>query len=245
MARTVLFANPKIAAFINESFEPVWQSVRRVPIINIDLGNGKLIKRTLNGNVASYVCDATGNVLDVLPGLYAPEAYEDRLNQLKLLNAYLETQPDESRTRVLISYHKTQLARLEKRQSPSRFSSTSHSNNSKPIISFSANKIEPNKNWSHPPDTESFKPKPIPDHNLARWQMLTDDVRLNETINRKKIHEKLSKINVIAEEESFIHLTHWMYKDILHADLDDPYFGIGEILNKNYPFQLAQNGDKQ
>ena len=47
-------------------------------------------------------------------------------------------------------------------------------------------------------------------------------------------------MSIIAAGPSFNALTRWMYKDILHADLDDPYFGIGEILNKNYPFELAQ-----
>ena len=96
-----MFSNPKIAAFINASFEPVWQSVRKVPIISIDIANGKVIKRTLNGNIASYVCDADGQILDVIPGLYGADAYEDRLNQLKLLNAYLEDQPDGSRSKAL------------------------------------------------------------------------------------------------------------------------------------------------
>jgi hypothetical protein len=28
----------------------------------------------------------------------------------------------------------------------------------------------------------------------------------------------------------------WLYKDVLHADLDDPYLGLGDVLFKNYPF---------
>ena len=31
-------------------------------------------------------------------------------------------------------------------------------------------------------------------------------------------------------------LVRWLYKDVLHADLDDPLLGLGEVLNKNYPF---------
>jgi hypothetical protein len=27
-----------------------------------------------------------------------------------------------------------------------------------------------------------------------------------------------------------------IYKDVLHADLEDPYLGIGKMLNEKYPF---------
>lgn len=232
-----MFSNPQLASFINETFEPTWQSVRKVPIITIDMGNGKRIKRTLNGNVASYVCDSVGSVIDVLPGLYSPEAYEDRLNQLRLLNAHIQSKPKELRARTLVAYHEIQKERLKKGESPLRFSSNSKS--LVPNIGLSPEEVDPNKNWTRPLDRMAFIAKPIPKQDLSRWQMLTDDVRLNETINRRKIHERLADESCVAISPSFSSLTHWIYRDVLHADLDDPYFGIGEILSKNYPFESS------
>ena len=68
----MLFSSDPLAAYINATFKPVWESVRPVPVVTIDFGNGERITRTLHGNIATSVCDPAGRVLDVLPGLYAP-----------------------------------------------------------------------------------------------------------------------------------------------------------------------------
>ena len=77
----MLFSRKEIADFINQTFEPVWESVRAVPIVRVDFGNGRVITRTLHGNIATYVCDSGGRVLDVLPGIYEPGSYVDRQNE--------------------------------------------------------------------------------------------------------------------------------------------------------------------
>ena len=86
----MLFSKPDVADFINRNFEPVWESVRPVPLVRIDFGNSKVITRTLHGNIASYVCAADGQVLDILPGIYTPPAYVERLYQLRLLANYVD-----------------------------------------------------------------------------------------------------------------------------------------------------------
>ncbi|MBV9123206.1 MAG: hypothetical protein JO112_07605, partial [Planctomycetes bacterium] len=90
MARTVLFSREDLAAFIDRNFEPVWQTVRPVPLVRIDFGNGTVVTRTLHGNIATYVCTSEGQVLDILPGIYTPGAYLERLNQLHLLARYVD-----------------------------------------------------------------------------------------------------------------------------------------------------------
>ena len=81
----MLFSDESVATQINLHFEPAWESVRDVPMVTIDFGNGTVVRRTLHGNVATYVCTADGHVLDILPGIYEPTTYIDRLNQLKLV----------------------------------------------------------------------------------------------------------------------------------------------------------------
>jgi len=75
----VLFSDPNVSSFIRENFVAAWQSVRPVPTVEIDFGNGTKIKRTVNGNIATYICDPTGRVIDVIPGLNTPEAYLQEL----------------------------------------------------------------------------------------------------------------------------------------------------------------------
>jgi hypothetical protein len=81
----VLFSSSEVADYINATFEPAWESVRPVPTVTIDFGNGHVVKRTLQGNIATYVCGSDGTVYDVLPGIYAPDAYRKQLEALKVL----------------------------------------------------------------------------------------------------------------------------------------------------------------
>jgi hypothetical protein len=80
-----LFSSSEVAGYINATFEPVWESVRPAPLVTIDFGNGHVVKRTLQGNVATYVCGADGTVYDVLPGIYTPDVYRKQLEALKVL----------------------------------------------------------------------------------------------------------------------------------------------------------------
>ena len=68
----MLFSSNEVADYINAEFEPVWESVRPVPIVTIDFGNGHTVRRTLHGNIATYICGSDGSVYDVLPGISPP-----------------------------------------------------------------------------------------------------------------------------------------------------------------------------
>lgn len=91
LARSVLFSAPEIALFIGASFEPAWQNVRSAPASRVDFGNGNSVTRTLPGNIATYVCTADGEVIDILPGIYDPRTYLLRLQRFKLLTEICAT----------------------------------------------------------------------------------------------------------------------------------------------------------
>ena len=80
--RTTLYSNPKIAALLKENFVLHWKSVRPIPVITIDFGDGRTLKRTVTGNSAHYVLDYRGRVVDALPGLYGPEAFARHINNM-------------------------------------------------------------------------------------------------------------------------------------------------------------------
>jgi hypothetical protein len=58
------------------------------------------------------------------------------------------------------------------------------------------------------------------------------DAQTNELIRRKTIHEHLARAGVVRPED----IKKWLYKEVLHVDLDDPMLGLGGMLNENYPF---------
>jgi len=73
--RTVLYSNDEVASVLRDRFVLHWQSVRPVPIITIDFGDGRKLQRTITGNSVHYVLDSEGRVIEALPGLYGPKAF--------------------------------------------------------------------------------------------------------------------------------------------------------------------------
>lgn len=73
--RTVLYPNTEVANVLRERFVLHWQSVRPVPTITIDFGDGRKLERTLTGNSIHYILDSQARPIDALPGLYGPQAF--------------------------------------------------------------------------------------------------------------------------------------------------------------------------
>lgn len=80
--RATLFKDPAFVKLVNNDVIPAWEMVRPVPKIEIDLGDGKKIKRTVRGNAVMYLLNSDGKVVDAFPGIYTakdfiPEITED------------------------------------------------------------------------------------------------------------------------------------------------------------------------
>ena len=73
--RTVLYADPEVADVLREHFVLHWFSVRPVPRIEIDYGDGRKLLSTITGNSIHYILDQHGRPVDALPGLYGPKAF--------------------------------------------------------------------------------------------------------------------------------------------------------------------------
>ena len=92
--RTVLYPNAEVSAALRDRFVLHWQSVRPVPTVTIDFGDGRKLERTLTGNSIHYILDSQARTIDALPGLYGPKAFlrglanaETVFNSLALRNA--------------------------------------------------------------------------------------------------------------------------------------------------------------
>jgi hypothetical protein len=232
-----LFSHDSVADFINARFEPVWESVRPVPVVRIDFGNGTVLTRTLHGNILTSVCTADGLVLDALPGIYAEDVYLDRLEQLRLLARYTEGQPVALRTARVRAYHLDQATALARDVPPQRFVER------KRVPAITKAKIEravevvleapapqPAQQQARPP--AAADPAADAGEDVAHWRALAEDTRLNESTRRRQIHELLAETGLVRPER----VTRPIYKDVLHADLDDPYLGLGKTLFATYPF---------
>jgi hypothetical protein len=73
--RTALYANSSISEEFRRNWILHWESVRPVPKITVDYGDGRKLVRTITGNSLHYVLTSNGDVVDVMPGLWGPEDF--------------------------------------------------------------------------------------------------------------------------------------------------------------------------
>ena len=79
--RTVYYKNREINDLLRERYILHWRSVRPVPRVTIDFGDGTKLERTITGNSIHYVLDSRGRLIDALPGLSGPEAFRSALDE--------------------------------------------------------------------------------------------------------------------------------------------------------------------
>ncbi|MDB6064243.1 MAG: hypothetical protein JWR26_451 [Pedosphaera sp.] len=73
--RTTLYPNAEVSAYMRDHFILHWKSVRPIPRITVDFGDGRKIERTVTGNSIHYILDSDGQPVDALPGLYGAKAF--------------------------------------------------------------------------------------------------------------------------------------------------------------------------
>jgi len=113
--RTTLYSNKDVSAYLRDHFVLHWKSVRPVPRITIDMGDGRKIERTITGNSIHYVLDANGDVVDALPGLYGPRAFLAGLRNAEIVAHRTANLEPSARARELESYHTAQLSEVNRR----------------------------------------------------------------------------------------------------------------------------------
>jgi hypothetical protein len=230
----VLFSREDVASFINQNFEAAWQSVRPAPIVRIDFGNGTVVTRTLHGNIATYLCAADGQVLDILPGIYTPDVYVARLDQLRLLATYVDQNRAEGRQLRLLRYHQAQADAIEKNEAGPQFVKTAGVSKAlieRPmeivLLPASVAKVRSRADHSGPAAVI-----PHVEKEAELWKLLAEDTRQSESIRRQQVHEMLARSTPVRPEQIAARL----YKEVLHSDFADPYLGLGQALFAHYPF---------
>ena len=103
--RTVLYSNTEISATLRNEFILHWQTVRPVPLITIDYGDGRRLQRTITGNSIHYVLDSDGQVIDALPGVYGPAAFARSLAGTEILFGSLKGKSDYEKRRLLLDHY--------------------------------------------------------------------------------------------------------------------------------------------
>jgi len=114
--RAVLYPNAEISKYLRENYILHWKSIRPAPRITIDFGDGRKIERTITGNSIHYVLTPDGKVIDAIPGLYSPVAFQKYLTQSKEMNDVLRGLAPARRDVALMKYRKASFDQIiEKR----------------------------------------------------------------------------------------------------------------------------------
>lgn len=106
--RTVLYPNDAVATTLRERFVLHWQSVRPVPTVTIDFGDGRKLERTLTGNSIHYILDSQARPIDALPGLYGPKAFLRGLVNAESVFKSLAGKTDAERDLLRMRYYVAQ-----------------------------------------------------------------------------------------------------------------------------------------
>ncbi len=107
--RSTLYANAEVSNHLRENFILHWKSVRPVPKVTIDFGDGRTLHRTVTGNSIHYVLSSEGKLIDALPGLYGPQAF---LAGLARAEQAIANSTGDSPTESLAVYHQRRADQL-------------------------------------------------------------------------------------------------------------------------------------
>lgn len=109
--RIALYSNEKVSRMLRETYVLHWSSERPAPLVTLDLGDGRVVTRTITGNSAHYVLDSRGRVVDALPGLFGPQQFEQLLRASLDLARSSGAMTDEEMTKAVTKHHRQELWR--------------------------------------------------------------------------------------------------------------------------------------
>lgn len=194
--RKLLYPEARINQVLRQDFVLHWESVRPVPRVTLDFGNGRRIERTLTGNSAHLVLDAHGRVVDALPGLVSPDAFLALLAQARTFAR--------ADRRALPRLHAQASTRTARGTGPSPVAPA-------PSRAMSASMIAPTKHMVEMPLLRAVSLDP-----------LDADTAQNHVLHRR-IHEAFAAGAVWAGIGGFVE---WMYAELFEMPLGDPALGL-------------------
>ncbi|HEX7832310.1 MAG TPA: hypothetical protein VF787_21815 [Thermoanaerobaculia bacterium] len=246
--RTILYPDPSIAPLLREDFVLHWESVRAVPTITIELGDGRVIRQTITGNSAHYLLDANGRVLDVLPGMVSPAAYRAQLlawrglNESTDLRAYhgrALTQLIGTRSRFMAVPAVTASRAQPTAKNASRLAMTK-SLIEAPVLT----RLDPKASLRELPQAmwdsigEGEKSKVVFSEPalelMARKQPITEamldqlraSIAADTILNQEELHYRIHEWFVYGNVSDFDSLNKRVYAELFLTPLDDPWMGL-------------------
>jgi hypothetical protein len=264
--RTTLYPNAQVNQILRDKFILHWESVRPVPIVTIDFGNGRKLVRTITGNSIHYILDSDGQIIDALPGLYGAQTFAKELEaafdiavQDKQAGFSVAAYQDATRQRLLAAWKKDLAATFNADTDPNK------------ITDDSLESATDDKRWrliagAHINDaafddrtrqviTEKFpaaetaaplaiSKMAVESPLLRAMRNLQNTVALDTVRNnyllRTKILAFLENSQARVYYRSLDQINDWVYADVFLTPKEDPWLGLAP---QDVFTGIAQNGE--
>ncbi len=105
--RAILYSNSGLSRYLRENYVLHWRSVRPVPKVTIDFGDGRKLERTLAGNSIHYILSSNGELIDALAGLNDPATFDRYLKRASTMSATLASLAPSRRAAELSTFRGT------------------------------------------------------------------------------------------------------------------------------------------
>ena len=229
--RTTLYPHPKVSAELREHFVLHWHSVRPVPVVRVDFGNGRTLTRTITGNSAHLVLDSRGRPVDAIPGLHAPHAFLEALRFARTLTTLSEAELREAHARrravQLETWARAVGLRRERDPLVLERATTNWSQLAGPIELASsppliARKLPTAREAGALAMTKLRVELPILNALDSLNDVLAQDTARNRHVLHRKVHEHFEQGAVGDWRE----LSDWVYESVFLMPPSDPWLGL-------------------
>lgn len=241
--RAVTLSNPEVIKFLTNEVVPYWESVGPVPKVTIELGDGRVIKRTLGGNIVTYLLSSSGEVYDAFPGIYTPETY---LSEIRKTMGALDSHSD------ILAWHRQELAVAAKTEetritmskavveSPllKALGGSEPSNRPKDTTTafqnYTARLQDISKRAASVSELRSSVLSNVSsnDPDEIGREAVAIDSRNNLKLIRPVVHLLFSSYKKLPDLQQ---CRDQIYEDILHIPIHDPYLGLADAIVPGSP----------
>jgi hypothetical protein len=194
--RTLLYPEPRVREAMS-GFVLHWQSLRPVPKVTIDFGNGRMLVRTITGNSLHAVLRSDGTPVDAILGLLSRDAFVSALERAMPMTTT-------SNAHELAEKHHDALANPpqipEVKVEPERI--------------MDASKIAATKHMVESPILMQLR-------SLER--SLAADTRTNELDLHPRLHRAFVEQRTWGDANAMVD---WIYEHLFEMPASDPFLGL-------------------
>lgn len=239
--RQWLYSDSQTATFLRTRFVLHWHSVRPVPRLTVDFGDGRRFEQTVTGNSMHLVLDRQGRPVDLLPGLFTPQDFMRLLSRSAEVARELGECDSRRRDERLKTYHAHACTDLLRRwrvglESLGKSVRTDLSDEALALESSTTETVWTELARSQGPSRRH--PRAAEAAGLAMTKKMVELPLLralgelghpqgeeslrNEFQLQRRVHERLRELT--TDDEASI--TEWAYQELFLMPLSDPWLGL-------------------